>query len=119
MKQTHFKEANEKIPFQAFECRKLKLVFENGKFHDLKFATNNYKCDTSVKVNLDCANLKYNTELIRLIDQTEHQNKFLNHQYMNYSGLVDKIRLYTSRLGEYRLLSLKKDFEKRKNIKKT
>ena len=82
----------------------------DGKFHDRKCAENYYKCVEKSKINIECSNLKYNSDLNRIVNQVDYPNKYFNYQYLNYPGFCDRLHLYTKRIDEYRLQNLKKDF---------
>ncbi len=100
------------FPFQAFELRKLNFTIDllDCKFHDRKCAENYYKCEEISKINIECSNLKYNSDLNRIVNQVDNPNKYFNYQYLNYPGFCDRLHLYTKRIDEYRLQNLNKDF---------
>jgi hypothetical protein len=62
-----------RFPFQVFANRNLNFVIENGKFHSNQCLLNCYSYVNNTEsetINLECLNLKYNSSLNNIIQNS-------------------------------------------------
>ena len=100
------------FPFQRFEVDELPFVFENGKLHSPNCCNNNYlyiKNNNSKNTNIECLNLKYSSELNKIVKRSFENSLSLNHEYFNFQQAICKLELYINRLNDYKLKCLSKD----------
>lgn len=100
------------FPFQALDSDRenLKFVFENGVFHNLNCAKNDYqlKKDSKNNVNRLCSDLSYHRHLQNILKRSQILNNFsqIPHTYLTYNQLKIEIKYYRETLRKIKLDNL-------------
>jgi len=86
----------ENFPFQLLcsPIYNLKFVFENSKLHANSCFKNNYLCPLGQDANKECSDLKYDTDLNKIIMRMPEVKKHTNYEFMNHRQAVETIRHY-------------------------
>lgn len=103
-----------RFPFQVFANRNLNFVIENGKFHSNQCLLNCYSYvnnNESETINLECLNLKYNSSLNNIIQNSIDSHKNTKNELLNFNQLNEKYHKYYEKYNSSKLNSLHKDFQ--------
>lgn len=98
------------FPFQLFQYQNLPFVFENGVFQGRLCANGNYRyqpnTQSTYQINTNCSDLQLSPFFLRIFDRIETQNKHVNHIYLNFIQLTNKIEYYAEKYNTSKLNTL-------------